>query len=184
MRRWNDFDHADAGLKRNRRAAAQGGDALAHVFPHIAHSEEQGIPNDLKKAAEWARKGAEKGDAASQLLFGIRLATREGGPMDAKKAVERVRKSAAKGNPAAELTLGLSLARGRGVKKNRREAENGSGKPMRKTPPARRRRCANSGNSRRTPNDERKSARSPASGLHRRLAVAAPQRFLDSAPRS
>jgi len=87
-----------------------------------AYQNGQGVPKDLRKAAELYQKAADKGNAIAQNNLGWLYQNGAGVPKDLGKAAELYQKSADKGNAMAQNNLGWLYLNGAGVPKDLRRA--------------------------------------------------------------
>ena len=78
----------------------------------------QGVPKDLRKAAELYQKAADKGNAFAQNQLGTLYQSGEGVPKDLRKAAELYQKAADQGGAMAQNNLGTLYQSGQGVPKD------------------------------------------------------------------
>ena len=100
-------------IERLTAEAAQG-DAQAQCLLGIMHADGNGVPRNLRRAAELWSASAAQGDANAQFNLGAMCMVGNGGDMskDPKRAVELWTAAAARGNAHAQLNLGQMFADG------------------------------------------------------------------------
>jgi TPR repeat protein len=92
---------------------------------HIAgvlYEEGEGVPEDLKKAAEWQTKAAEAGLAEAQFKLATMYEEGKGVEKDAASAAEWAMQAATQNYAPGQALYGLKLVRGEGVPKNTAKA--------------------------------------------------------------
>lgn len=104
------------------RLAAEQGNAVAQYNLGLAYIHGQGVPQDYKEAAKWARLAAEQGFAPAQSILGAYYREGLGVQQDYKESVKWFRMAAEQGFAAAQSDLGSFYATGQGVKPDHQEA--------------------------------------------------------------
>jgi uncharacterized protein len=102
--------------------AAEEGNARAQF--HLAQMYEwgEGMPRDLREAAQWYRQAAEQGSAAAQFQLGQIYCDGYGVPQNTAEAVKWWETAALNGDAAAQFKLGLCFCNGQGVPQDYTEA--------------------------------------------------------------
>ena len=99
------------------RAAAQGHAKAQYRLGLLYHCG-FGVPEDVRKAAEWYRKAAEQGDPDALPALAQMYQDGSGVPKDACEAALWYRKAAEKGDAKAQRNLGWLYQHGEGVPKD------------------------------------------------------------------
>jgi hypothetical protein len=95
---------------------ARRGNAAAQYYLGRMHHEGRGLPEDNRRAFEWARKAAEQGDA--EALLGVLYAQGQGVPKDDAEAALWFHNAAHRGNASGQSKIGMCYLRGIGVPKD------------------------------------------------------------------
>lgn len=107
-----------AAMPVYRRLADEGDStAMANVGTMYELGGE-GVPKDLRQAAQWHLKAAEAGNPAAMQTIGLDYMVANGVPLDYAKAAEWLQRAAEAGQPMAMGAIGVLYAYGRGVPKN------------------------------------------------------------------
>ncbi|MGD0095406.1 MAG: tetratricopeptide repeat protein [Terracidiphilus sp.] len=112
-----------SGINPALLTKANAGDPAAQIGVGESYAAGNGIPRDLKLAADWYRRAAEKGDIAGELHLAALY--RDGGkdfPRDMEQAANWYRKAADQGDVNAQATLGLLYFLGQGLQQDYVEA--------------------------------------------------------------
>ena len=83
--------------------AAEKGEANAQYRLGSLYYHGQGVPRDLKQAAEWYKKAAEQGNTPAQAALGNMYLSGEGVPKDSAKAAYWHKKSLKLKKPNTDL---------------------------------------------------------------------------------
>lgn len=103
-------------LRELQRTADQGDDYAQAELGRMYYLGE-GVPRDLKVAAQWYRKAADQGNDYAQARLGRMYYSGEGVPRDLKVAAQWYRKAADQGDDYAQAGLGAMYYSGEGVPK-------------------------------------------------------------------
>ena len=107
---------------KQRRIAAERGDAEAQWLLALCYLYGNGVPHDYSEAAKWFRKSAEQGNAAGQYELGVCYRNGGGVPQDDAEAVKWITKAAEQGLDRAQSNLGLYYLNGIGVPQDKQKA--------------------------------------------------------------
>lgn len=94
----------------------------AENFVGIMYEQGSGVEQDMKKAAEYYKKGDDKDHALAELNLAILYRTGFGVEKDMNKAIVLYREAADHGSADAQYALGIIYIMGRGVKKDNVQA--------------------------------------------------------------
>lgn len=97
---------------------ANNGDVVAQYSLGVMYENGEGVPQDLKEAAQWYQMAAEQGNAKAQIIIGFRYANDK----NFKEAVIWYRQAAEFGNASVQYVLGVKHDNGLGVSQNYIEA--------------------------------------------------------------
>jgi uncharacterized protein len=107
-----------AGACENFLPLARSGNAAAQYYLGRMHHEGKGLPEDNRRAFEWARKAAEQGNGDAEALLGVLYAQGQGVQKDDAQAALWFHKAAHRGNASGQSKMGMCYMRGIGVPKD------------------------------------------------------------------
>ncbi len=105
-------------IYKQRRGAAEQGDAEAQILLALCYVYGNGVAHDYSEAAKWFRKSADQGNAAGQYELGVCYRNGGGVPQDDAEAARWMTKAAEQGLDRAQTNLGLYYLNGIGVPKD------------------------------------------------------------------
>ena len=122
---------ADAAFSRGQyyaampvyRQLADAGDSTAMAaIGTMYEMGGEGVPKDIRQAAQWHLKAAEAGNSAAMQTIGLDYFAGEGVPKDYAKAAYWLKPAAEAGQPTAMGALGVLYGYGQGVPKDLKQA--------------------------------------------------------------
>jgi TPR repeat protein len=123
---------ADAAFSRNQYYAAmpvyqklaEAGDSTAMGAIGTMYSlGGEGLPKDVRQAAQWHLKAAKAGNSASMQSVGLDYMDGDGVQQDYEEAFNWLKQAADAGQPVAMAALGSLYGYGKGVPKDMKQAE-------------------------------------------------------------